>query len=151
MRGDSLEGYTKRSGRNRGRSPRVVVRIQLPGRQYLVTLLHLSWWRGTVLQTVATVFIPPGLRPGLRTLRLVQPYRLVEAWDVQHRHYGILFKQQHRQRDYFCNRKVVVVVIVDIVSVVFVVSVVVKTKARQLQTWTSELGYSILGTSNCKP
>ena len=40
--GGSLEGYTKRSGRNRGRSPRVVVRIQLPGRQYLVTLLHLS-------------------------------------------------------------------------------------------------------------
>ena len=37
--GDSLKGYTKRSGRNRGRSPRIVVRIQLPGRQYLVTLL----------------------------------------------------------------------------------------------------------------
>ena len=39
---------------------------------------------------------------------------------------------QHRQRDYFCNRKVVSVVIVDIVVivvivfVVFVVSVVVK-------------------------
>ena len=38
---------------------------------------------------------------------------------------------QHRQRDYFCKRKVVIVVIV---SVVPVVSVVVKTKARQLQT-----------------
>ena len=38
--GDSLEGYTKRSGRNRGRSPRLVVRIRLPVRQYLVTLLH---------------------------------------------------------------------------------------------------------------
>ena len=37
VRGNSLEGYTKRSGRNRGRSPRVVVRIQLPERQYLVT------------------------------------------------------------------------------------------------------------------
>ena len=36
---------------------------------------------------------------------------------------------QHRQRDYFCNRKVVSVVIVDIVVIVvivFVVSVVVK-------------------------
>ena len=36
---------------------------------------------------------------------------------------------QHRQRDYFCNRKVVIVVIVDIVVIVvivFVVSVVVK-------------------------
>ena len=38
---------------------------------------------------------------------------------------------QHRQRDYFCNRKVVIVVIADIVSVVFVVSVVVKTKAQE--------------------
>ena len=43
---------------------------------------------------------------------------------------------QHRQRDYFCNRKVVIVVIVDIVSVVFVVfvvSVVVKTKAQSVK------------------
>ena len=38
---------------------------------------------------------------------------------------------QYRQRDYFCNRKVVIVVIADIVSVVFVVSVVVKTKAQE--------------------
>ena len=35
--GDSLEGYTKRSGRNRGRSPRYYCAEQLPGRQYLVS------------------------------------------------------------------------------------------------------------------
>ena len=35
--GDSLEGYTKRSGRNRGRSPRYIEAEQLPGRQYLVS------------------------------------------------------------------------------------------------------------------
>ena len=37
VRGNSLEGYTKRSGRNRGRSPRYVDAEQLPGRQYLVS------------------------------------------------------------------------------------------------------------------
>ena len=35
--GDSLEGYTKRSGRNRGRSPRYIEAEQLPVRQYLVS------------------------------------------------------------------------------------------------------------------
>ena len=35
--GDSLEGYTKRSGRNRGRSPRYYCAEQLPVRQYLVS------------------------------------------------------------------------------------------------------------------
>ena len=37
----SLEGSTKRSGLNRGRSPRYVGAKRLPVRQYLVTLLHL--------------------------------------------------------------------------------------------------------------
>ena len=80
MRGDSLEGYTKRSGRNRGRSPRVVVRIQLPVMAvpcYLVTSQLMARY---CLTDSATVFIPPGLRPGLR----LQPYRLVEAGDIQH-------------------------------------------------------------------
>ena len=37
--------------------------------------------QGTVLQTVLPIRLTPGLCPGLRTLRLVQPYRLVIACD----------------------------------------------------------------------
>ena len=37
--------------------------------------------QGTVLQTVLPIRLTPGLCPGLRTLRLVQPYRLVTACD----------------------------------------------------------------------
>ena len=35
------------------------------------TLLCHNWWRGTVLQTVVLMHLPPGLCPGLRPLRLV--------------------------------------------------------------------------------
>ena len=79
VRGNSLEGYTKRSGRNPGHSPGVYGH------------------RATVWKTVPCIYAYPyvsqmarycltgsriaptyrGLRPRLRPLRLVQPYRLV--------------------------------------------------------------------------
>ena len=87
VRGNSLEGYTKRSGRNRGRSPRYIDEVQLSGRQYLVITMIIikascdydDDYQGTVLQTVSPCHITPGQCPGLRSLRLVQPSRLTDA------------------------------------------------------------------------
>ena len=68
VRGNSLEGYTKRSVRNRGRSPRYIDEEQLPGRQYLVITMIIikascdydDDYQGTVFQTVIPVVHNPG-------------------------------------------------------------------------------------------
>ena len=77
--GKSLEGCTKRSGRNRGQSPRNVDAKQLPGRQYLVLNKHTERY---CLPDSRPVIFDPGLRPGLRPLRLVQPSRLILTYFV---------------------------------------------------------------------
>ena len=162
-----MEGYTKRSGRNRGRSPRYINAEQLPGRQYLVSdytyskvlsyrqfsphvpnpgtlsrvtdaslstalqagrRLSPGWSRrGTTLQAAAWAqqsacgFWKTTETTGTTSLKWQPAFRLVKVVFV-------VVNRQHRVHNH---------------TVVPVVSVVVKTKARQLQTGTSELGYSI--------
>ena len=70
----SLEGYTERSDRNRGRSPRYVGARWLPERQYLA--LSEDTTRYCLTDSCPAIF-NPGLCPGLRPLRFVQPYRLI--------------------------------------------------------------------------
>ena len=73
----SLEGCTKRSGRNPGHSPGSQMAGQLSGRQYLGCIL--SDARYCLPGSRIGIFYR-GLRPRLQPLCLVQPSRLVFAY-----------------------------------------------------------------------
>ena len=66
-----------RRRRTRGRSPRYINAEQLPGRQYLVS--DYTYSKVLSYRQFSPIRLTPGLCPGLRTLRLVQPYRLTDA------------------------------------------------------------------------